>query len=424
MKIGIIGAGFTGLSAAYRISKAGENVSLFESEPNPGGLAAGFRVKGWEWALEEHYHHWFTSDWSVRNLAKEMGHEVKFFRPKTSVLIRDGIFQLDSPFSLLKFPYLPLLDRIRTGAVLAYLKMTPFWKMLEGKTAESYLRKTMGDRSWDIIWKPLFVGKFGNYASSIPASWFWARIKKRSASLGYPDGGFGSFANSICKRIKEMNGEIYFNSNIVSVLKKDNRFLLTLSDGKSLEFDKIICTLPSFIFTKITYDLPKSYVSSLKTLKSLSAITLILVIKEKFLKDGTYWINVNDRTYPFLAVVEHTNFIDPKYYNGERIIYIGNYLPQDHEYLDYSKEKLIETFLPYLKRINNKFSKFWIINSFLFSAKYAQPIIPLNYSKEIPSMVTPIDGLYLANIQQVYPWDRGTNYAVELGNKVADLVLK
>ena len=194
MKIGIIGAGFTGISAAYRLSKAGENVSLFESEPNPGGLASGFSAKGWEWALEEHYHHWFTSDWSVRNLATEIGHQVNFYRPKTSVLIKDGMFQLDSPFSLLKFPYLPLLDRIRTGAVLAYLKVTPFWKMLEGITAESFLKKTMGGNSWETLWKPLFVGKFGNYAPSIPASWFWARIKKRSASLGYPEGGFGSFS--------------------------------------------------------------------------------------------------------------------------------------------------------------------------------------------------------------------------------------
>src|SRR4030043_2039208 len=233
MKIGIIGAGFTGLAAAYRLSKAGESVSLFESESNPGGFACGFSAKGWEWALEEHYHHWFTSDWSVRNLAKEIGHQVNFYRPKTSVLIKDGIFQLDSPFSLLRFPYLPLGDRIRTGAVLAYLKVTPFWKILEGITAGSFLKMTMGGISWEILWKPLFVGKFGNYMHSIPASWFWARIKKRSASLGYPEGGFGSFAKSICKRIIEMNGEIYFNTSVVSVVKKGKRFLLTLSSGKS-----------------------------------------------------------------------------------------------------------------------------------------------------------------------------------------------
>src|SRR4030042_593638 len=164
-----------------------------------------------------------------------------------------------------------------------------------------------------------------------------------------------------------MGGRIHFNSSIVSVVKKGEGFILTLSDGNSFGFDKIICTLPSFIFTKIAKDLPESYVSSLKSLKSLSAITLILVIKDKFFNDGTYWLNVNDRTYPFLAVVEHTNFIDTKYFKGGRIVYIGNYLPQDHEYFDYPKEKLIETFLPYLKKINKDFSNYWISDSFLFA---------------------------------------------------------
>jgi hypothetical protein len=42
----------------------------------------------------------------------------------------------------------------------------------------------------------------------------------------------------------------------------------------------------------------------------------------------------------------------------------------------------------------------------------------------MPSMETPIANLFLANIEQVYPWDRGTNYAIELGEKAAEMVLK
>ena len=83
----------------------------------------------------------------------------------------------------------------------------------------------------------------------------------------------------------------------------------------------------------------------------------------------------------------------------------------------------MKDFFPYLTRINPRFKKNWINKAYLFKAPFAQPIVPLNYSKIIPSHETPIAGLYLSNIQQVYPWDRGTNYAVENGERVARLVL-
>ena len=307
--------------------------------------------------------------------------------------------------------------------MLAYLKLTPLWKPLETQTAEKFLKRTMGDNAWKIIWEPLFEGKFSSYASKIPASWFWARIKKRSTTLGYPSGGFSLFIDKLCISIKAMGGRIVFNSIVDAIVKKGNIFQLT-SEGKVYEFDKIICTLPSQLFLEITKNLPKVYIKTLAHLKSLAALTLVLRLKHQFLVDDTYWLNINDRNFPFLAVVEHTNFMERKFYGGETILYVGNYLPQDNPLLSMSKEKLTEHYLPSLIKINGNFSKEEIITTSVYKENFAQPIIPLNYSDNIPPMKTPIDGLYLANMQQVYPWDRGTNYAVELGEKVAKLILK
>ncbi|MDO8619174.1 MAG: NAD(P)/FAD-dependent oxidoreductase [Candidatus Daviesbacteria bacterium] len=423
MKIGIIGAGFTGLSAAYYLLEKGHEVTIIEKESQAGGLAIGFKEKNWKWTLEKHYHHLFVSDNAIRNLAQKVGHKIIFKRPKTSTYINNSIMQLDSPLSLLRFSHLSISDRIRTGLVLAYLRSTPFWKPLEKISAERFLRKFGGENSWKILWKPLFLGKFGRYSDQIPAVWFWARIKKRSASLGYPEGGFQSLSDSIAEYILKKGGKFNFEASVKQIEKIANQIIVTTEAGTKFEFDKVVCTLPTSFFTRVTKGLPPQYTKKLINLNGLGAINLVLSLNRKFLNDNSYWLNINQDGCPFLAVVEHTNFIDKKNYNGDRLVYIGNYLDPQHKYFQITEEQLLAEYLPALKKINPAFKKNWITQIWMTKANFAQPIIPLNYSKKIPPFKTPINGLYLANIQQVYPWDRGTNYAVELGQKIAGLIL-
>jgi len=423
MKIGIIGAGFGGLSAGYRLAKKGFDVTIFEADDKPGGLAVGFKEPGWKWSLEQHYHHWFYSDRAVRKLAKEINYKVDFPRPVTSTYLDGKIYRLDSPISLLKLDKLPILDRLRTGATLGYLKLTSDWRPLEKVTAESFLKKYMGEISWRMLWQPLFAKKFSEYAKQIPASWFWARIKKRSARLGYPRGGFLLFAQALADRTEACGGSILFNTP-VKTIEANKQGLKVTTDKKSFVFDKVIFTLPFFSMLKIVKGLPAGYQDRLISFKGLGALNLMLSLKKRLLEDGTYWLNINETEMPFISVVEHTNFVSKRNYSGEHIVYIGNYLVKGHPFYLKSPADLFEIFLPYIQQINPEFSRKWINKIHLFSAPFAQPVPLLNYSKKIPAMETPIKNLYLSNIQQVYPWDRGTNYAVESGEKVADLVIQ
>ena len=152
-------------------------------------------------------------------------------------------------------------------------------------------------------------------------------------------------------------------------------------------------------------------------LKGLGAINLVLRLKKPFLKDGTYWLNICQKNASVMSIVEHTNFMDKKFYNNEYLVYLGNYIPADHKYMDMNAEELLKEYDSLLRKINPNYKKD-IIGLEVFKAPFAQPIIPVNYSRMIPPFRTPIKNLYLANIQQVYPWDRGTNYAIELGKKV------
>jgi len=418
MKIAIIGAGFTGLAAGLKLQKVGHQVTIFEKDSSPGGLAVGFKNSKWQWTLEEYYHHWFTNDNKILALAKEVKYPVLIKRPKTSVYVNDKFYKLDSPIDVLKFPELSLPQRLRMGLTIAFLKYNPFWKLLEQHKTSAFLPKMMGKKPYRTLWEPLLVKKFGPFAGDISLAWFWARITKRTPSLAYPQGGFLEFASKIVTIIRKKGGKVFLNDEVKIINVQKNETVKI----NNLAFDKVIVTLSSSSFVQITPQLPANYKQKLSSLKGLSSINLVLRLKKPFFQDKTYWLNICDTKYPLTAVVEHTNFMDKKYYNNEHLIYLGNYLPQDHPFMHMDKKELLKTFDPLLIRINKDY-KSQIIDIHLFSDFFAQPIIPVNYSKIIPPFETPLKNIYLANMQQVYPWDRGTNYAVELGEKVADIIL-
>lgn len=424
MDIAIIGAGLTGLTAAYSLTKKGHRVTVFEKEPFVGGLAHGFIQSDWQWSLEVFYHHIFTNDTAIIALAHELKlDDALFFRhPITSTLVPDSkaLYPLDSPLNLLKFSPIPFFSRLQTGIMLAFLKANPFWQPLEGMTAESFIRTVGGNDGWKTIWEPLLYGKFGPYANKIAASWFWARIKKRTPNLGYFRGGFQIIAETLAEAIKKQGGTIRTGITLSPIQKNSNPNTFTVG---SSEFDAVLLTVPSPIAVKLAPNLPADYTKTLNSVQHLWAQTLILETKQPILKK-VYWLNINDRSFPFLSMVAHTNFIDKKNYGGTHITYLGNYLTDNHPYLSMTQSQLLQTFIPFIKKINPEFTKTQIMSSFLFTAPNAQPVHTLRYSKHAPKIQTPIPHIYIANMDSIYPWDRGTNYAVELGMKTAEEITK
>ncbi len=404
MSIAILGAGFTGLTAALRLLQKGHQVTIFEKEGDIGGLAVGFKQKNWNWSLEKAYHHWFTNDIAVLNLTKELNYPVIIKKPGTAVLVNNELLPFDSPTSLLTFSHLSLTDRLRVGAATLYLKVLNDHKKLEGKKALEWIKKYMGQQATNLIWEPLLHGKFGVFKEDIALTWFWARIKKRTPALAYPEGGFKMFAYRVAQEIEKLGGEVKLNTEIKSI-------------NELKTFDKVIVTLPSPIFARIA-KLPADYVKKITSIPHLHAQVLILTLKNPFM-DKTYWLNITDKSFPFLVLAEHTNFMDSKHYGNQHILYIGNYLPPNHPYLKLTKQQLLSKFRPYLKKLN---SKFLILNSYLFIGSFSQPVVTTDYPKLIPQFKTPLEEVYLANLDMVYPWDRGTNYAVEMGEKVAEVI--
>lgn len=433
MKVAIIGAGVAGLAAAYDLAGAGHAVTIYEAAAAPGGLAAGFKSERWHWHLEKFYHHWFESDTDILNLIDELGERDKVFfpRPITSLYVDNKIYPFDSPLRMLLFPKLPLIPKVRFGLVGLYLRLTKNWPALEKETAHNWLTRMMGETAYRVLWEPLLVGKFGDYYREVNMAWFWARIHKRSPRLGYFEGGFQAFIDILTCKVRERGAKLCLNTatEVITPLSEGSFQIQARATNEEHSlfstdvFERVLATVSPQLLSRLAPTLPAGYLAALKRLKSMGAVVVILALKHQ-LTDRHYWINLpKEAGLPFLALVEHTNFIDRRHYDNDHIVYCGDYLPPDHEFFTLSKEALLARFLPALTRFNPNFDESWLKESWLFRTRYAQPVPPVNHSANIPALETPIPGLYWASMSQVYPWDRGTNYAVEIGRRTARLLM-
>ena len=438
------------MTAAYELQKLGYQTFLFERMSELGGLASTFPIEGTR--LERGYHHWFTSDTHIIAQMQELGlgDRVQWIPSKTGWFENGKIWNMVTPVDVLRLGTIPFVDRLRLGMAVAYLTYLQASKnnlaKYEKITAMEWWKKYGGRAVWDKVWSPMFRGKFGAEAEHISMVYIWYKIVLRIGSrrgvskeeLGYPRGSFQVLIDALENAIKKQGGKIYCGTTVKRVVVENGvacglqfaedetsqrtRTELEGNEGNEriARFDRVICTAPSFAALKIVNELPREYVAKMNAAKYMGAVLLVLKLKQPMTR--IYWMNIADRSIPFVATIEQTNFLPPEVYNNKRIVYVSNYLDASSPYFQMSRDELFNAYLPHLQKLNPQFSPDWVEEVWHFKEAAAQPIVPLNYSKQIPEHRTPIRNLYLANTTQIYPEDRGTNYSVRLGQDIAKLV--
>ena len=434
LRVLIVGGGVAGLAAAYDLARqeyAGRavDVTVAEAGAELGGLASGFKGKpSWEWPLERFYHHLFTNDDAIIALTRELGmaDRLTTHAPVTALYHKGGLYPLDSPLRVLRFPHLSLWNRLRMGLVLAYLRYDPRrpWRRYDRIVADEWLGRWMGSAAYSTVWQPMLQGKFGAHYGEVNLAWFWARIYKRTQRLAYYEGGFQAFVDALAQAAAQRGAALHIGVRVERIMPlPGGGYQATTNGPGGGDYDAVLSTVSPGLMQKLAPDLPESYLGQLRKLRSMGAVALIVALKRSLL-DKVYWANIpKQEGLPFLALVEHTNMIDPAHYGGDRLIYIGDYLDPDHRYFGMDAEQLLAEVAPYLSRFNAGFEPDWITGAWLHKASYAQPVPPVGYASMIPDVRTPLPGLYFASMSQVYPWDRGTNYAVEMGRRVAQMAM-
>ena len=426
MRIIVVGAGITGLTAAYEFASAGHGVLVLEKEERAGGLAGSFRV-GDSW-LEKFYHHIFKSDRALIGLIGELGLGGRLVWRATPMGFFHGgrVHRFGTPFDLLRFTPLGLRDRIALGrAILRFQRMTE-WKDLDRVTCRDWFTENVSRECYERVWEPLLRLKFGKACDEIPAAWIWGRIHPRARSrsrggmreqLGYLSGGFQLLVDRLKEAITSRGGEVREGAAVDYIITEEGRVRGVVAGNEELSADAVVCTaaIPSFL--EMTPPLPQDYVSRIAAIGYQSVVCLVLELAESV--SSVYWLNIADPEITFGGLIEHTNFIDPGAYGGRRVAYLFNYVERSHPYFRMSKEDYFDLHEKSLRRINPAFGREWVRASHMFRARYGTVIYTSGYSERIPPRETPIRGLFMVNTSQIYPYDRNMNNCVSLGRAAA-----
>ena len=427
MRVGIVGGGLAGLTAAYELGKRGHEVTVFEREAALGGQAATFEVGGQR--LEVFYHHIFGSDVDIVRLVDELGlgDSLEWLDSRVGFLHGGRVYDFVTPMDLMRFNAVSVVDRVRLGMISLYLRRYKNWKRMERTTAREWLLRYGGKRNFEVVWGPLLKNKFGASQDEVSMAWFWGKIHLRFSSrkggkerLGYMRGSFGVLTDALRDRITGFGGQTQASSTVGQVVVKDGRAVGLQIGWETHPFDAVIATVPSPAFLGMVPQLPDDYAGKLERVRYQMAVCLVLTMTRPL--TGIYWMNISDPAMPFVALVEHTNLVDASVYGGKHVLYVSNYLSRDDRLASLSGEELLAEYVPHLKKVNPAFEADWVEQQHLFREDAGQPIITTGYSRQMPAHRTPISRLYLANTTQIYPEDRGMNYSVRLGRRIARLV--
>jgi protoporphyrinogen oxidase len=421
--VAIIGAGTMGLAAAYHAAKAGHSVTVFESDTQPGGMAAHFDFDGL--SLERFYHFVCKADKPLATLLAELGLADKLrWRPTRMGYFYAGRhYPWGDPISLLTFPHLDILSKLRYGLHVFLSTKRNDWSKLDLLHADDWIEANIGERAYDVLWRKLFDLKFFEYAHDVPAAWIWSRIKRTGTSrksifqeeLGYIHGGSETLIGALVAAIEKLGGIIKLGTPTTRVHIDKNHVTGVTSGGQFYEANEIISTIPVPYVPDLIPDLPQPVLAQYKAQKNIGVVCVLHKLSCKV--TDNFWLNINDPRIDIPGIVEFSNLRDM---GSDHVVYLPYYMPQKHPKFGQNDAYFVDETLRYLNQINPAITPDKVLASKVGRLRYAQPVYSTGFFDTLPPINPGIGGLQVADTSYYYPEDRGISEGVHLAKKMAD----
>jgi protoporphyrinogen oxidase len=423
-RIAVIGAGPMGLAAAHRAVTLGHDVDLLEADNKPGGMAAHFDFGGL--SIERFYHFVCKSDAPTFALLDELGiaDKMRWVATSMAYFMKGKVYPWGDPISLLTFPHLDLVSKLRTGLQMFLTTKSRDFASIESLTARQWIEGGSGEAVYRTLWERLLELKFYEFADTISASWIATRVKRIGNSrrsifqeeLGYIDGGTQTLVDALVKAFEAKGGRINLECPASKVETAEGRVTGVAAGDRRFPADAVISTVPTPLVSKLVPDLPANWRAKYDAIRNIGVVCLLLKLKRSVTKN--FWLNIVDPEIEIPGLIEFSNLRALP----DTIVYVPYYMPVTQPKWRWSDQQFVDEAFGYIRRINPAIAAEDLIESAVGRLRYAQPVCEPNFREKLPPIKTPILGLQIADTCYYYPEDRGVAESIRFGRMMAEAV--
>lgn len=402
--VAVIGGGISGLASAVRLSRLGHQVTLFEGETFLGGLGTTFPYR--DNHLERFYHCILPDDHSLIRLIHEvgLGDELLWRGTDMGFMYQGGVHSLNTPMDVLRFSPLPIIDRLRLGLLGIRARFQGTHPKLDNVSVDSWLRRNIGERAFQILWRPLLEAKIGDGYPGIPALWLSSRMSREKSTKREVKGclrrGYRSLIDGLERAIRDAGGSIRLGTRVEAIERADGQMILRLADGSGQPFDTVVSTSPLIQFQQMTRGLDLDPAITDLKLDYQGVISGVFLMRKPLSR--YYWMPVVDSGATCQGIIEMSNLVPLERSDGLHVTYLVNYTHRSSELFALPEEELMARYRADLARLFPEAGTS-IVDEFLFRAPFVEPIWPLGYQERKPATSVIPGRLYLASTAQVYP---------------------